>query len=101
MEALCHCHNGTYQLVGLGEIRGWAMKVDFTVKRKRTGWEIIAKMEEANSVQIWRSRTQPTVQEFRVAVFAAAAGMSAMAEIAGLRMEIEHPERLVGLLEGQ
>ena len=75
------------------------MKVDFRVKRRRGGWEIVAEMEEANAIQIWRSRNQPTVREFRIAVFAAAAGMSAMAEIAGLRMEIDYPERLAGLAD--
>ena len=64
------------------------MKVDFRVKRKRGGWEVVAEMEEADAVQIWRSRNQPTVCEFRIAVFAAAAGMSAMADVAGLKMEI-------------
>jgi hypothetical protein len=39
------------------------------------------------------------VREFRIAVFAAAAGMSAMAGIAGLRMEIDYPERLAGLID--
>jgi hypothetical protein len=75
------------------------VKVDFIVKRRRSDWEIVAEIEETGAVQIWRSRSQPTVREFRIAVFAAAAGMSAMAGIAGLRMEIDYPERLAGLID--
>lgn len=75
------------------------MRVDFRVKKRRGGWEIVAEIEETGAVQIWRSRNQPTVREFRLAVFAAAAGMSAMADVAGLKMEIDCPERLAGLAD--
>ena len=65
------------------------MRVDFKVNRKSKYWEIVAEMEETDSVQIWRNHQQPTLLEFQLAVRAALAGMSAMASIVGLKMEME------------
>lgn len=63
------------------------MRVDFKVNRKSKYWEIVAEMEEADSVQLWRNYQQPTLHEFQLVVRAALAGMSAMASIVGLKME--------------
>jgi len=66
------------------------MNVTFTLRKtKRSRWEIVAEIEEAGTVRIWRSEQQPAKREFESVVYAAMAGMSAMANIVGLKMEIK------------
>jgi hypothetical protein len=64
------------------------VNVTFTLgKTKRSHWEIIAEIEEAGAVRIWRGEQQPTKRDFDLIVRAAMAGMAAMANIVGVNME--------------